>query len=328
MHRSIARTLLALLAAALLALSAGCGGGAGTGSGSGTRDIATERGTVAVPADPQRVVVLNGALAGYLYDLDVPVTAADPRLLGVNNRTGEFPEAWAADARAQGTTALPIGQSINLELIVAQQPDLIIGGGQGFTAQQSIDAYDQLSAIAPTVLVPASASGWQEQLRLLADVAGRGDRVDGLVAAYRDKVGEVRARIRPPQGAAAYLQSRRDNTPTVVLPGAALPSLLAEVGIRADDAVAAKAGNPARSGAAADWLEFSPELLTRVVDAPVVFVVPLNDGRDATALGADPVYAQLPAFRGGTVFDLPATSLRPDYRGVMRTLDLIAERFS
>ncbi|WP_024800613.1 ABC transporter substrate-binding protein [Nocardia sp. BMG51109] len=320
------RAAVALLILTLVAV-AGCGS-ADTASPSGqTRPVSTERGTVEVPDDPQRIVVLNGALAGYLYDLGVPVTAADPRVLGVTNRTGSFPPAWSADAEKQGTQALPIGESINLELVASQRPDLIIGGGQGFTAQQSIDAYDQLSAIAPTVLVPAKTVDWQAQLRLIADVVGRPDRVDGLIGAYRDKVAKVKSSIKAPPGAAAFYQSRRDQKPTLILPDAALPTLLAEVGITADDRVLAKAGNPAHDEAA-DWIQFSPELLTGIVDAPLVFVLPLDGGRGLAQLAQDPAYAQLPAFKSGNVFELPATSYRPDYRGVMDTLDLIMERFT
>ncbi|MBF6285635.1 ABC transporter substrate-binding protein [Nocardia cyriacigeorgica] len=320
------RAAVAMLILALTALVAGCGADSEATDSAGTREVQTERGPVQVPADPQRIVVLNGALAGYLYDLEAPVAAADPRLLGVNTRTGGFPAAWAEDAKAQGTVELPIGDNINLEFIANQRPDLIIGGGQGFPAQQSINAYDQLSAIAPTVLVPATTTDWADQLRLVAEVVGRPDKVDALITAYQDKVAKVKESVKAPAGAVAFVQSVKSGEPTLFLPTAALPRLLAEVGFTIDDKVAEKAGNPAKPEAA-DWFHFSPELLSTVVDAPVVFVVSLSGGRDAAQLGQDPLYAQLPAFKSGNVFELPASSARPDYRSVMDTLDLIAERF-
>ncbi|RDI50182.1 ABC transporter substrate-binding protein [Nocardia mexicana] len=319
------RAAVALLILAVAAV-AGCGSTPGATSASDTRQVQTERGSVAVPSDPKRIVVLNGALAGYLYDLGAPVAAADARVLGVNNFTSDFPPAWADDAKRQGTAAVPIGEDVNLEFIASQRPDLIIGGGQGFPAQQSANAYDQLSAIAPTVLVPAATVNWQDQLRLISDVVGRGDKVDGLIAAYRDKVAQVKQSIKVPAGATAYFQSRKDLKPTLIVPDAALPSLLSEVGFTNDTQVSAKAGNPARA-AAADWVSFSPELLTTVVDAPVLFVLPLEGGRNSAQLAEDPLYARLPAFQAHRVFDLPAASYRLDYRGVMSTLDTIAEKF-
>ncbi|MEV6770307.1 ABC transporter substrate-binding protein [Nocardia sp. NPDC051030] len=319
------RAALALLLIASAAV-AGCSSTSDSATASETRAVQTDRGSVTVPSDPKRIVVVNGALAGYLYDLGAPVTAADPRLLGVSGRSGDFPPAWAEDAKRQGTQVLPVGDKINLEFIASQHPDLILGGGQGYPAQQSIDAYDQLSAIAPTVLVSATTTNWQDQLRAVADAVGRGDRVDTLLNAYRDKVKQVKSTIKPPAGSVAYFQSQKSQQPTLVLPTATLPTLLAEVGIVADDKVLAKAGNPSRNEAA-DWFQFSPELLTAVVDAPVLFVLTLDGGRTATQLATDPMYAKLPAFQQNKVFELPASSQRPDYRGVMSTLDLMAERF-
>ena len=320
------RAAVALLILALIAV-AGCSSSTpDAAQASDTRLVRTDRGQVSVPADPQRIVVVNGALAGYLFDLGASVQAADPRILGVTLKSGEFPTAWKEDAEKQGTRVLPSGDDINLEFIAAQQPDLIIGGGQGYPAQQSIDAYDQLTAIAPTALIPATALNWQDQLRAVADVVNRSDKVDGLIGAYNDKVAKVKSSIVTPQGAVSIFQSRKDLKPSVIAPGTSLPLLLTEVGFTIDDQVQAKAGNPSRA-AAADWVSFSPELLTTVVDAPALFVVQLDGGRDLAELRKDPMLAELPAFRSGKVYELPPASQRPDYRNVMNTLDLLAEQF-
>ncbi|GAB2639882.1 ABC transporter substrate-binding protein [Nocardia goodfellowii] len=321
------RAALALFVLALVAVVAGCGNsGTDAAETSGTREVQTDRGAIAVPAEPQRIAVVNGSLAGYLFDLGAKVKAADPRILGVPLAPGEFPAAWAADAKQQGTTVLPSGDNINLEFIAAQQPDLIIGGGQGFPGQQSIDAYDKLSAIAPTVLVPSNLTNWQDQLRAVANIVNKADKVDTMINAYTAKVAEVKAAIKVPAGTVSVFQSRKDNKPSVIAPGTPLAALLTEVGFTVDNKVEAKAGNPTRA-TAADWVSFSPELLTVVVDAPALFVVRLEGGRDLAQLKDDAMLATLPAFRSGQVYDLPATSQRPDYRNAMATLDLLAQRF-
>ncbi|WP_245720430.1 ABC transporter substrate-binding protein [Nocardia uniformis] len=320
------RAAVALLILALVAV-AGCSSStADDTSKSGTREVQTERGAVAVPADPQRIVVVNGSLAGYLYDLGANVKAADPRVLGVTNRSGEFPPSWSEDAKKQDTQVLPSGEDINLEFIAAQQPDLILGGGQGYPGQQSIDAYDKLTAIAPTVLIPSDLTNWQDQLKAVAEVVNHADKVDGLIAAYDDKVATVKSSIKVPHGAVSVFQSRKDLKPSVIAPGTPLAALLTEVGFTVDDKVEAKAGNPTRP-AAADWVAFSQEMVTTVVDAPVLFVVQLEGGRTIAQLKEDALLATLPAFKSGQVYDLPGTAQRPDYRGAMSTLDLLAERF-
>ncbi|MEV6278608.1 ABC transporter substrate-binding protein [Nocardia sp. NPDC051832] len=319
------RAAIALFVLALVAVVAGCSSSSSDeAAASGTREVQTDRGAITVPAEPQRIAVVNGSLAGYLFDLGAKVKTADPRLLGV--ASGEFPAAWAEDAKRQGTTQLPSGDDINLEFIAAQQPDLIIGGGQGYPGQQSINAYDKLSAIAPTVLVPSNLTSWQDQLKAVANIVNRADKVDALISAYNAKVAEVKAAIKVPQGTVSVFQSRKDNKPSVIAPGTPLAALLTEVGFTIDDKVENKAGNPSRP-AAADWVAFSPELISVVVDAPALFVVQLEGGRTVTQLKDDTILAALPAFKAGQVYELPATSQRPDYRHSMATLDLIAKRF-
>lgn len=321
------RAAVALLILALVAVVASCSSSSSDEtSKSGTREVQTARGAIAVPADPQRIVVVNGSLAGYLFDLGAKVKGADPRVLGVTLKPGEFPAAWSEDAKKQNTALLPSGDNINLEFIAAQQPDLIIGGGQGYPGQQSIDNYDKLAAIAPTALVPSNILNWQDQLKAVADIVNQSAKVDGLISAYNTKLAKVKSTIKVPQGAVSVYQSRKDLKPSVIATGTPLATLLGNVGFTMDDKVEAKAGNPQRA-AAADWVGFSPELLTTVVDAPVLFVVQLDGGRSLAQLKEDPLLAKLPAFQANQVYELPPTSQRPDYRNAMATLDLLAERF-
>ncbi|MEV6276094.1 ABC transporter substrate-binding protein [Nocardia sp. NPDC051832] len=322
------RRLAALVALLLVALTAliGCGSDTEAASSEGaTRVIQTEKGPVTVPAQAKRIVVLSGGLAGYLYALDAPVAATDTRVLGVTNFDGGFPPSWAAKAKAQGTTQLPTGEELNIEAVAAAAPDLIIGGGQGITAVQAEKVYDKLAAIAPTVLVSKTVAAWQEQLRQVADAAGRSDRVEAMMTAYRDKVAQVKSSIKVPAGNFAYLLSLPNNKPYLVPQTAALPALLGELGFTADD-VLAKAGNPKLFGSG-DSVEVSPELLSQVASAPQAFFIPVG-GRTQDQLKQDPVYANLPSFKDNKLYELPATSYRPDYDGVMATLDLIAKRFA
>ncbi|WP_432492400.1 ABC transporter substrate-binding protein [Kineococcus auxinigenes] len=317
---------------ALLALAACSGDGraaqpspaASTSTAPAPRTITTEQGAVEVPGDPQRIVVLSGGLAGYLFALDAPVVATDTRVLGITDLEGGFPPAWSDEATAQGTTALPAGEELNIEAVAAADPDLIIGGGQGITAVQAQEAYEELAALAPTVLVPATTTGWQEQLELVAEATGRTDGVDALVDAYDAKVEQVRSSITVPDGSAVFLLSLPVGEPYLVPAGAALPALAEEVGFTPDDVVT-KAGNPALYGSG-DSFEVSPELLARVADAPTAFVVALG-GPGVEELAQDPVYAALPAFRNGQVHELPATSYRPDHDGAVDALEAIAAEF-
>ncbi|MGA9872557.1 MAG: ABC transporter substrate-binding protein [Rhodococcus sp. (in: high G+C Gram-positive bacteria)] len=296
-----------------------------TDTSSATRTIATEKGDVTVPADPQRIAVLSAGLAGYLFTLDAPIAITDTRLLGVTNLDGGFPPQWAEKAEAQGTEELPAGEALNIEAVAQAKPDLIIGGGQGISAVQANDAYDQLTAIAPTVLIPTTVNTWQGQLEAVADAAGESDKVAGLLDAYDAKVAEVKDAITVPGSPAAYLLSLSTNEPAFIPQTATLPTLLEAVGLEPDD-VLAKADNPELYGSGDSFI-ISTELLAPVANAPVIIVVPVA-GRTLEELKRDPAYAGLPAFASGNVFELPATSYRPDYDGVISTLDQVQTLFA
>lgn len=323
--------LVAVASAALVILgSAACSSDSTSDEGtetaaSETRVVDTEQGEVTVPAEPQRIAVLSAGLAGYLFTLDAPVAIADTRLLGVTNLDGGFPPQWAEKAKAQGTVELPAGDQLDLEAIAQADPDLIIGGGQGFSAILAQEAYDQLTQIAPTVLVPSSVNTWQGELAEVAEVAGESDKVDALMAAYDDKVAEVKESITVPGSPVSYFLSLSTNEPSFIPQTAALPTLLASVGFEPDDVIT-KANNPELYGSG-DSFVVSPELLAPIASAPVMFVVPVA-GRSLAELQKDPAYAALPAFATGKVFELPATSYRPDYDGVMGTLDLVEQTFA
>ena len=345
------RTVVAIAASAAVVLGlAACSSGdtpAEEGA-SDTRTVETSRGEITVPAEPQRIAVLSAGLAGYLFTLDAPIAITDTRLLGVTNLDGGFPPQWAEKAeaqgktvayiqniekhereeskwKAQGTEELPAGETLNIEAIALAEPDLIIGGGQGFSAVLAEEAYDQLAAIAPTVLIPSSVNTWQGELEAVADAAGESDKVDGLLEAYEDKVAEVKESITVPGAPVAYFLSLATDEPAFIPPTAALPELLASVGFEADD-VMTKANNPELYGSGDSFI-ISNELLTQVGDAPVMFVVPVA-GRTLEQLQQDPLYTSLPAFAENQVYELPATSYRPDYDGVMGTLDLVEETFA
>lgn len=271
--------VIAALAAVTIGLTAcssdnSSGDDTETGAASSeTRVISTDKGDVTVPADPQRIAVLSAGLAGYLFTLDAPIAITDTRLLGVTNLDGGFPPQWAEKAEEQGTEELPAGEALNIEAIAQAEPDLIIGGGQGISAVQADEAYDQLTAIAPTVLIPASVNTWQGQLEAVADAAGESDKVAGLLEAYDDKVAEVKGAITVPGSPVSYLLSLSTNEPAFIPQTATLPELLKNVGLEPDD-VLTKADNPELYGSGDSFI-ISPELLAPVASAPVIIVVPV-----------------------------------------------------
>ena len=316
--------------AASAALLAGCGSDTSDASGDSesesTHVVTTKEGKVDVPDDPKRVVVLNHALAGYLYELDVPVTAITPEVADSDER--EFSPFWKDQAEDAGTEFLPwTANGYSMESIVEMDPDLIIGGGLGFPYAQAVDAYDDLSKIAPTVLVNDKLSTWREQFSFLAeDVFDEADRFTELSQKYEDRVAEVKNAIDVPPNPVAYLSFTSDNVPYGVVEKVGLPQELARLGFRPAP-IFEKNDLPAYGGTN-DMFEISPEVVDEVITTPTVFTVGFNgDTVDLDALRDDPIYAALPAFKNKNVYELPYWSLRADYHETMGLLDHIEKEF-
>lgn len=322
-----------LLAVALVAALALTGCSAADSSGDGekssaatTRTVPTDYGKVEVPTEPKRVVVLNHALAGYLYDLDVPVHATIPEDA---DGKGKFSPYWEKEAKEDGTTFLPWSvDGFDLEAILALDPDLIVGGGIGFPLFQAEKVYDDLSDIAPTVLVGKKLGDWRAQFSFLAgDVFGKADVYKRHVAAYDQRIAEVKEAITPPPGPVSFLALTGDGTAYGLVESVGLPTELKKVGIEPAP-VFAKGGFKVY-GQGGDMFELSTEKVGQTITQPSVFVMGFNaDTTDVATLKKNPVYGALPAFKANHAHDLPYWVLRGDYDESMALLDLIEKRFS
>lgn len=175
-----ARTAAGALAVLLVA---GCGTAqdpeeAPSGSaGAYPLTVETVHGEVTVEREPERVVALGFAPAEELLALGVePVSVAeDPDTLeqSVPWMAGEI--ADTADAGLLTADGEP-----NLETVAAADPDLIVSQTYQVTDQS---AFDQLNAIAPTILPTTGAVNvdWDERLLKTAEALGRTAQAKELV---------------------------------------------------------------------------------------------------------------------------------------------------
>ncbi len=334
MRRTVRGVTLAASVSALLIVS-GCSGTAGQEGEGGssqnagedaTRTVETGQGEVEIPEDPQRVVVLNYSLAGYLFNLDAPVVATTSRDFDYE---GTFPDEWSDKAEAEGTEWLPwSADGFDLEAVLDAEPDLIVGGGLGFPNGLAVDAYDELSRIAPTVIVDGELDPWQEQLEFLAvDVFDDQQTYDSLVAAYQERRDEVSENITPPEGEVAYVSFTADESPYVIIEDQGLPVALEEVGIEA--APLFEEGDFEPYAQAGDMFPLSSEVVGETLTQPTLFVMGFNaDTTDVETLSENPVYSSLPAFANDQAYDLPYWALRSNYDEAMNTLDVIEETFN
>ncbi|WP_037284781.1 ABC transporter substrate-binding protein [Saccharibacillus sacchari] len=132
-----------------------------------TRTVSTAKGDIDIPADPQRVIGLSVVYPDFLYALDIIPVA-------VQNYHEELP-TYLRDP-LKDTIKMGISRTPDFEAILAAQPDLILAPTWWSEAD-----YDQLSKIAPTVLLP-ERDNWQDELRDIAEVFDRADKAEQVIS--------------------------------------------------------------------------------------------------------------------------------------------------
>ncbi|WP_198007003.1 ABC transporter substrate-binding protein [Roseobacter sp. CCS2] len=148
----------------------------------GMRAFTHDAGETCIPVDPQRIIAFDEqGITAPLYELGAPIVGSVGRI-DVNYNDGE-PYLRSlldvANVTFENSDMSFIGnwRTPDLEVIAGLQPDLII------ILDFSMDLYDQLSAVAPVVVVPES-DPMLDNYRMIADAVGRLDAFEEGLAAY------------------------------------------------------------------------------------------------------------------------------------------------
>ncbi|HEX2144870.1 MAG TPA: iron-siderophore ABC transporter substrate-binding protein [Glycomyces sp.] len=141
-----------------------------------TRSIDHAMGTTEIPADPQRVVVLDTDKIDTALTLGItPVGAA---------RAGETDlPTYLGDL--SGVTVVGTVSEPDLEAIEGLEPDLILGSK---FRQEAF--YDELNAIAPTVFTAMVGVTWKENFLLDGDALGKGEEAKQLLDDYETRAAD------------------------------------------------------------------------------------------------------------------------------------------
>ncbi len=255
-----------------------------------THTVKTAMGDVQVPDSPKRVVVLDTAELDSAITLGVkPVgathTTAEPGFLSY------LPEDKVAGIKDVGEMMTP-----NLEAVAALEPDLILTSKVRHGA-----LYDELKALAPTVMTENTGYPWKENFQVHADALGKKAEAKQVVADYtahaakvteavggKDKAAKTNVNVvRFIEGADIRIYGKQNYIATV----------LADVGL----------GRPAITDKAKDGFSYdvSPEKINLAgEDADVVFHSTYGDPKKAKQTQAlnSGLWKNMPAAKAGRVF--------------------------
>ena len=285
----------AIGSATLLGLSA-CGSSdphrGGSTAPAATRRVDSVHGSIAVPVEPKRIVTLDGFSMAALFDLGLePVGVYSA---GEQYVEPQFLSRWRGIAKISGGT---VGGAVDVERVAALQPDLVLG----IDAQKP--PYEQLRTIAPTVILPFSASGspWRDMTQDVAAAVGRTAALDDLQRRYRTRAEQIRTRYATALDRSRWdvLQGGFDQGQFWLYgPRSPIGAILADAGVRFATATAGVTNAQSQQSV-------SYEQIGRLTDADAIFYYTTNDDQPANlgrALFGEALWKGLPAARAGHLF--------------------------
>ena len=181
MKKKILKTLVATCMTAMMFVGCASNGAANEDKTSeNTITVTDVRGEVEIPADPQRIVDLSGnsdilSILGY-------------KVVGTANSDAydytKFPSYLEDTLSGAEILGYSMQDTMDVEAVMNLNPDLIVIS----TVQEKM--YDQLSEIAPTVMIQLEALNWKDDVRALAKVFNKEDVANEWLTKYETEAKE------------------------------------------------------------------------------------------------------------------------------------------
>ncbi len=281
----------------------GCGADSGQGgeaTSDDTRAVEHAMGTTQTPLRPERVATDNEAIVSHL---------AATGLLTVTG--SDYIEAWLAPISGLLEPELNpedislIGQRDNptLEAIANARPDMII-----VETNTGEDIYDELSQIAPTVVIDRGPNAdWKRAFTKTVEAAGRSKEAEEVRARYEETVERVRDRFGDIE--VTFIRAETGGGFRVDGTGGFAGSVAEDAGIAVDNGPRGQQDDEAGFG------QFSGEVLGEIkgdiIVAAGVFGVSDDEVSSVEQFESNPLWRTIPAVREGRVLTLPG----PIYNG-------------
>ena len=276
------------------------------------RQITDSRGTHTLESQPQRIVSTSVTLTGSLLAIDAPVIASGATT--PNNRVADdqgFLRQWSKVAKERKLQRLYIGEP-SAEAVAAQMPDLILISATG--GDSALALYDQLSAIAPTLIINYDDKSWQELLTQLGTM-----QFDKQLAAAKEQI------KLPPQPVTAIVYTAAAHSANLWTPESAQGQMLEQLGFTLAKLPAGLNASQSQ-GKRHDIIQLGGENLAAGLNGESLFLF-AGDQKDADAIYANPLLAHLPAVQNKQVYALGTETFRLDYYSAMQVLDRLKALF-
>ncbi|MGG7141962.1 iron-hydroxamate ABC transporter substrate-binding protein [Clostridium nigeriense] len=289
MKKNLLKTLVVSCMTSIMLVGCGVNGGTSEEKSSEEKITVTDvRGDVEIPKDPQRIVDLSGnsdilSILGY-------------KVVGTANSDAydytKFPTYLEDTLSGAEILGYSMQDTMDVEAVMNLNPDLIVIS----TVQEKM--YDQLSEIAPTVMIQLEALDWKEDVKAFAKVFNKEDAANKWLENYEAKAKEAGDKIKAEYGDdTTYLSFLASGGQFFVFDGAGFGNVLYE-----DMGLAKPSGMPAQSDISLPVVTYEG---LASINTDYIFLITTDE--DYAQLQSNAIWNSLPAVKEGKVVKLTAS---------------------
>ncbi|HEU4322324.1 MAG TPA: iron-siderophore ABC transporter substrate-binding protein [Roseiflexaceae bacterium] len=258
----------------------------------GARTITDATGQeIAVPVDPQRVVVLSE------QDLDGTLALGITPVGTVNGRGQKTPPLYLGE-RAAAITSVGDFSQPSLEKVVELKPDLILIGG---IFPQIEALLPDLRTIAPTVVTYALTDDWKTAFRGTANALNKAEEAEKFLADYDARTAAIKTALGANAGTEVSIVRWNPQGPGIMATGSFSSLVLTDLGFK----------RPASQQQIEGFSHSEPLSLEQLeqIDGDWLFLGTLNaDGTKALEEArTQPLFQQLDAVKNNHVVNVDGT---------------------
>jgi len=285
-RKSVLKAILATCMTSMILV--GCSNTSTVEEKSKTVTVTDVRGEVEIPENPERIVDLSGnsdilSILGY-------------KVIGTANSDAydytKFPTYLEETLKGATILGYSMQDTMDVEAVMNLEPDLIVIS----TVQEKM--YDQLSEIAPTVMIKLEALDWKEDVKSLAKVFNKEEAANTWLENYDKKSKEVGDKIKETYGKdTTYLSFLASGGQFYVFDGAGFGNVLYE-----DLGLAKPEGMPEQNDISLPVVTYEG---LASIKSDYIFVIATDE--DLKVLEENGVWNNLPQVKEGKVVKLDSS---------------------
>lgn len=289
-----------------------------------TRTVETAKGPVTLTQQPKRIVSTSITITGTLLAINAPVIASGataPNTTVADNK-GFFMQ-WSDIAQDRQLVAIYQTEP-NAEAVAGMNPDLIIISATG--GDSALKLYDQLSAIAPILVINYDDKSWQELAQLLGQATGHETDAQQIIEQFDHRLNEVKQNITlPPQPVSAFVYQAANGSANLWTANSAQGKLLLDLGFTLANVPESVKGNTSM-GNRKDIIQLGGEKLAEGLNGETILL--FSGGSPAVdALKNNTFLAHIPAIEHNRVYAAGYDTFRLDYYSASNLLSRIEGMF-